>query len=48
MLKRNEYIIKCFESQVAFDAIAIVHLATLVKDHRSNCLCVIAENGELR
>lgn len=33
---------------MVLDAKAFAHLATLVKDHRSNWLCVTSENGELR
>lgn len=33
---------------MALNAKAIARLATLVKDHRSTCLCVTAENGVLR
>lgn len=36
------------ESKVAPDTKAIAHLASLVKDHRSNCLRVKAEIGELQ
>lgn len=36
------------EFQVASDAKAIIHLATLVKDYLSNSLHVVTENGELR
>lgn len=34
------------ESQVALDAKAVTHLATLLKGHRWKFLCVPAENGE--
>lgn len=33
---------------MALNVKAIAHLATLVKDHYSNCLRVIAESWELR
>lgn len=34
--------------QVAFDAKAIAHLATFVRDNCSNCLCLTTENVELQ
>lgn len=46
--KRNEKQIQRLNSQVDLDANAIAHLANIVKDHRSNCLCLTGENGELR
>lgn len=45
--KVNEEKIQGLESQVSSDAMAIAQLATLVRDHRSNCLRVTAENGDL-
>lgn len=33
---------------MALDAETIAHLATLARDYSSSCLCVTAENGELR
>lgn len=46
--KANEKTIEDLELQVASEVNAIAHLMTLVKNYRSNCLRVPAENEELR
>lgn len=38
-LKAIEEKVQELELQVAWDVNAIAHLTTLVKEHRSNCLC---------